>query len=102
MRSVPGVIPMVWGFSTVITFGAVLLDPGVLMAGVNTWTSLGPDGGGVNILAVDPQNPDRIYATTFAGLLFASTDGAVSWRAMSPLPAGTAAIFSLVVDPQNS
>ena len=87
---------------TVGTFTAtLLLLPAIARAGVNAWTSLGPDGGGALILVVDPQSPDIVYASTGTGL-FKSTDGAGSWSAMSPLPAGAGAIVSLVVDPQNS
>lgn len=71
-------------------------------SGVNTWTSLGPDGGSVIILAVDPQNPDTVYTATTRGGLFATTDGAGSWKALNPLPAGAGAIFSLTVDPHDS
>lgn len=53
------------------------------------------------IRAIDPQNPDNVYAAT-AARLFASTDGAGSWKVMSPLPAGAGTVLSLVVDPQNS
>ena len=49
-------------------------------AGINEWTSLGPDGGGVRALAIDPQNPSTVYAVTFAGV-FKSTNGGASWRA---------------------
>jgi len=35
---------------------------GTLWAGINEWTSLGPDGGGARSLAVDPQNPSTVYA----------------------------------------
>jgi hypothetical protein len=82
------------------TGSAAIRDVSV-SAGVNTGTSLGLDGGSVLILVVDSQNPHIVYAAT-AGGLFASTDGAGTWKAMSPLPAGSGAVISLVVDPQNS
>lgn len=66
---------------------ALLLVPGIVLAGVNAWTSLGPAGGGALILVVDPQSPNTVYASTGTGL-FKSTDGAGSWSAMRPRPAG--------------
>jgi photosystem II stability/assembly factor-like uncharacterized protein len=69
-------------------------------ARVNVWTNLGPDGGTADILVVDPQNPETVYASTPGGL-FKSTDGAASWALLQSLPA-SANIGSLVVDPQNS
>src|SRR5260370_32873039 len=80
-------------------FAALLLVPGAIQAGVNVWTSLGPDGGGAGSLVVDPLNPNTVYAVTDAGL-FKSTDGAETWSAVNSPPDGTG--YSLVVDPQNS
>jgi photosystem II stability/assembly factor-like uncharacterized protein len=88
-----------WGLA--VLQALLQFAPVSVWAGVNTWTSLGPDGGSVLTLAVDSQNPDIVYAAT-AGGFFASTDGARTWKAISPLPAGSGDVISLVVDPQNS
>ena len=50
----------------------VLREPA--SAGVNRWTSLGPSGGSVYDLAIDPNDSSRIYAATLTGL-FRTTDG---------------------------
>lgn len=45
------------------------------------WTNLGIYGGHVQDIAVDPQNPNRIFAATYLGKgLFLSLDGGVSWQ----------------------
>jgi len=41
---------------------------------VNQWTSLGPEGGDVSVLVIDPVNTDTLYAGTGGGV-FKSTDG---------------------------
>ena len=65
-------------------------------AGVNVWTSHGPDGGYVNgPLVIDPRDPKTLYATGGAGILFKSTDAAAHW---SPLLRA----LVLAVDPQNA
>ncbi|RME52766.1 MAG: hypothetical protein D6790_18380, partial [Caldilineae bacterium] len=46
------------------------------------WTPLGPEGGPVNDLAVDPTTSDTIYAATGAGV-FKSTDGGGTWSGIS-------------------
>lgn len=51
-------------------------------AGVGIWTPLGPDGGSVWALAVDPADPDVVYAGTTNGM-FKSTDGGETWTAIS-------------------
>src|SRR5262249_13169214 len=68
-------------------------------AGPNVWTSIGPDGGAVSALAIDPQSPSTIYAATFGGI-FKSTDGGENWKALS-VPTSGLSFFALAVDPQN-
>src|SRR5689334_5834543 len=80
---------------------AAMLPWGTLTAGVNRWTSIGPDGGSVWAVAIDPQNSRTLYGMTGAGL-FKSTDGGASWTAANPgLPAFVSA-SSLVIDAKNS
>jgi photosystem II stability/assembly factor-like uncharacterized protein len=52
------------------------------LAGVGVWTPLGPDGGSVWALAIDPDDADVVYAGTRNGV-FKSTDAGVTWVAAS-------------------
>ena len=56
-------------------------------AGVDVWTTNGPEGGSIRALAIDPQSPatlyvavqgDRVYSD-----LYKSTDGGSSWQAIA-------------------
>ena len=47
-------------------------------AGNRTWTPLGPDGGSISALAVDPLDLDVVYAASSI-TVFRSTDGGDSW-----------------------
>jgi len=49
----------------------------------NDWTTLGPDGGDVLDLAVDPLNPDRIFAA--AGIPYMSDDAGANWDVIHDL-----------------
>ena len=72
---------------------------GAAYAGVNTWTNLGPEGGTILALAIDPQTPSTLYVGTNGGV-FKSTDGGVNWGpANSGLPGSP--IQALAVDPQT-
>jgi photosystem II stability/assembly factor-like uncharacterized protein len=51
-------------------------------AGVGVWTPLGPEGGPVWALAVDPGDTDVVYAGTRSGV-FKSTDAGTTWTAAS-------------------
>ncbi|NQV01796.1 MAG: exo-alpha-sialidase, partial [Bacteroidia bacterium] len=51
--------------------------------GGNPWIAVGPFGGDVIDLTIDPQNPDVLYAA--AGLPFISDDGGDSWTILAVL-----------------
>ncbi|MBN1198744.1 MAG: T9SS type A sorting domain-containing protein [Bacteroidales bacterium] len=49
----------------------------------NLWVPVGPFGGDVTGLTLDPQNPENLFAA--AGLPFISSDGGESWTVLSAL-----------------
>jgi hypothetical protein len=62
------------------------------------WTSIGPAGGSVTALAIDPQSPATLYAGMSSGGVFKSTDGGQTWVAASTGLDATP-ICILVLDP---
>lgn len=78
-----------------------LFSSGTIWAGSKLWTSVGPDGGLVGALAMDPQNPSTVYAATRGGI-FKSTDAGLSWSAATPGLPAAAFVSSLAIDPQNA
>jgi photosystem II stability/assembly factor-like uncharacterized protein len=75
------------------------LKNGVLYAGINEWTTIGPEGGKVQALVIDPQNPDILYAGTNGAGIFKSTDGGQTWASINN---GLSEYFikALAIDPQ--
>ena len=47
--------------------------------GVNKWTAIGPGGGYVQSMIVDPDNSNIVYAGTGYAGLFKSVDGGLNW-----------------------
>jgi hypothetical protein len=47
----------------------------------DTWISLGPEGGEVESLVIDPSTPTTIYARTRNAGIFKSTNGGEAWNA---------------------
>jgi photosystem II stability/assembly factor-like uncharacterized protein len=77
--------------------------PKPLPAGDNAWTRIGPEGGAIGALVVDPQNLNTIYAAPMTGsngAVFKSTDGGSTWMNTTPLPCCSAltAVNVLVID----
>lgn len=65
-----------------VTAALALLLSGTAEAGLDEWTSNGPYGGWVNVLAIDPQTPTTLYAGTGGGV-FKSTDSGAHWSAVN-------------------
>jgi photosystem II stability/assembly factor-like uncharacterized protein len=77
------------------SFALLLWGAGVCSyAGTDVWTSIGPQGGDIQAISMDPHNPGTLYAATdFAP--FQSSDAGGSW-VKSNVPNQ-----SLVFDPQD-
>src|SRR5262249_9177141 len=73
-------------------------------AGASWNTLAGLSGGTVTALAIDPRNPDSVYAGTAAGIL-KSTDGGAHWSTSKTRliteAYGPLVIPALAIDPQN-
>src|SRR5689334_315819 len=75
-----------------------IVGAGSVRAGTNGWTSIGPEGGEILAISVDPHNPGTLYATIFPDGYhgaFKSVDGGAHW-VKSGVPNSP-----LVFDPQD-
>ena len=67
------------------------------------WQPIGPDGGNVRSLAIDPKNPDRIFLGTSAGNLYLSIDKGATWsRFARPGNSAEMVLDHIVIDPTDS
>jgi len=74
------------------------LSPSSAVAGVNSWTAIGPDGANVVALVIDPAKPSTAFAGTTGSGVLKTTDGGASWATVNQgLP--TASVQALVKDP---
>ena len=53
----------------------------VAYGGTNKWTSIGPAGGQIISVAIDPEMPTTVYAATVSAGIFKSDDSGETWRA---------------------
>ncbi|HZS26847.1 MAG TPA: YCF48-related protein, partial [Candidatus Angelobacter sp.] len=73
------------------------------LAAEQPWQPVGPDGGTVRSLALDPNNPDRVYLGTSAGTLYLSTDNGKSWSRFARLGSSAEMVLDhIVIDPSDS
>jgi photosystem II stability/assembly factor-like uncharacterized protein len=89
--------------SSKVWFGLVIIcSLNWVAAQAATWTPVGPEGGNIAALAIDPQNPAVLYAGTAEGSgLFKSTDGGAHWVVANTGLTDTA-VISLAINPQNT
>ena len=67
------------GLLTLLTIAQV----GTASAGTNVWSSNGPEAGTIQALAIDPVTSTTLYAATFGGGVFKSTNGGGAWSAVN-------------------
>ena len=71
--------------------------PSAVLAGVNSWTQIGPDGGALYCgLAVAPSDPAVLY--TVGATYFRSTDNGASWESTGARVEPTACSLSVDAD----
>jgi len=79
---------------------------GEVDAGVAPWAPIGPTnvGGRTLALAIDPDDPDRLYAGSASGGLWLSTSGGVGAEAWDRIDLGFPAlgVSTIALDPANS
>ncbi len=79
-----------------------LLAPMAAQAGTDSWTLLGPQGGGLIAFVFDPTNAATIYAGTAWGAVFKSTDAGASWAPATSGIVGATVVFALAIAPTNA
>jgi photosystem II stability/assembly factor-like uncharacterized protein len=63
------------------------------------WISVGPFGGGAEIIRVSASRPDILLAATRAGMIFQSVDRGAHWQIASQPPSNGCRIHALAIDP---
>ncbi len=84
----------------VVVASLLVFVPSSWPADNSIWTSVGPDGGTISCIAVDPLAPATLYAGTRGGGIFKSTDKGGSWIGVN---SGLTEfdILAIAVDPGN-
>src|SRR6476620_9318457 len=88
VRAIPVLVSLLW-----LSAALVAEQP---------WQPIGPDGGNVRSLAIDPKDPDRIFLGTSAGNLYLSTDKGATWsRFARPGNSAEMVLDHIVIDPTD-
>jgi photosystem II stability/assembly factor-like uncharacterized protein len=79
---------------------ASLLAGAGVHAGVNRWTSVGPEGDSIGSIVADPFAPAVVWAAGSRGL-YVSRDGAQRWTSPAALPSYSSAFYDIAVAPPD-
>ena len=89
VRAIPVLVSLLWMSTTLVA--------------EQPWQPIGPDGGNVRSLAIDPKNPDRIFLGTSAGNLYLSIDKGATWsRFARPGNSAEMVLDHIIIDPADS
>ena len=99
-----------WSFAALLTFvlavapllaaagGEVFTDPG----NASQWTVLGPNGGDVRSVEIDPKNKDHILISTLDGQVYTSENAGKSWRLLARFDRPQLVLDQLLFDSEDS
>jgi len=90
--SFTGVVPFVFADGNVITDKDKFAN----------WAILGPNGGDVRAVAIDPKNKDHVYISTLDGQVYVSNNGGGSWQLLVNLDKPQLVLDNLMIDPRDS
>src|ERR1043166_7934436 len=66
------------------------------------WEVMGPNGGDVRAVAIDPRDKNRLYISTLDGQIHTSPDGGRTWNQLVNLNQPAVILHNLIVDAQDS
>lgn len=78
--------------------GNVFHDPG----NFSVWEVVGPNGGDVRVVTIDPRDKNRLYISTMDGQIHTSSDGGQSWKLLVSLEQPQLVLDQLFVDSRDS
>ena len=76
----------------------VFRDP----AKFSDWTVVGPNGGDVRVVTIDPRDKDRLYLSTLDGQIHTSADGGKNWALLVNLNEPQLVLDQMFVDSRDS
>ncbi|MFN0141789.1 MAG: VPS10 domain-containing protein [Pyrinomonadaceae bacterium] len=89
-------------FFAVILGSANVTEANEAAEAFKNWQIMGPSGGDVRVITIDPKDKNRLYISTLDGQIHTSADGGRSWRMLVNLNKPEVILDQLMVDSRNS
>lgn len=68
----------------------------------NGWQVIGPNGGDIRAIAIDPKDKNRLYITTLDSQIYTSADAGKSWRFLTNFSRPQITLDDILVDIEDS
>lgn len=81
--------------------GAATRERRAAESSITDWRVMGPAGGDVRAIVVDPSNPERFYLGTLDGQMYTSADAGASWSLVPSFNRPSLYIDHIIVDPRD-
>ncbi len=85
------------GVAAALADGNTFTDP----KNFSQWSVVGPNGGDVRVVTIDPKDKDRLYISTLDGQVHTSADGGKTWHMLVNLNRPQLVLDQLFVDSRN-
>lgn len=66
------------------------------------WQNVGPSGGDVRVIEVDPKNKNHLFLTTLDGQIYGSYDAGTTWELLANLHEPQLILDDLIIDARDS
>jgi photosystem II stability/assembly factor-like uncharacterized protein len=86
------------GLTPVLADGNVFTDA----SNLSVWSVVGPSGGDVRVVTIDPADKNRLYISTLDGQVYISEDAGKSWKLLVNLNKPRLVLDQLFVDSRDS
>lgn len=105
-RQTARLIKSIFAFALIGLAGSisVLADGNVFADSRNfsVWSVVGPSGGDVRVVTIDPRDKNRLYISTLDGQVHTSADAGKSWKLLVNLNKPQLVLDNLIVDSRDS
>ncbi len=92
-----------WSGLFVICISTLIVSAGNNFDGsFKQWNAIGPTGGDVRTIRVDPNDKDRLFVSTLDGQVHTSLDAGKTWKLLVNLNRSQLVIDNLIVDTRDS
>jgi photosystem II stability/assembly factor-like uncharacterized protein len=84
-----------------------MLVVGMVYAGTdesrfNGWQTVGPNGGDIRAMTIDPRDKSRLYVTTLDSQIYTSTDAGKNWRLLATFARPQVTLDNILIDVEDS